>query len=133
MSSDEAPNSIIQLSLRALPLTTISIIPSPASLAKTVRRQCPMPCSTSTSQLRGIFRKTDRGEDFVLYEDNQMIIFATTINLSLLRQCKHWFVDGVFKACSEDFYQLFTVHALLKSVVIPLIYGLLIGKSADDY
>ncbi|CAF1662454.1 unnamed protein product, partial [Adineta ricciae] len=70
-SSDEATSSIIQSSLRALPLTAVSSLPSPASLARTV--------------------------------------------------------------CPEDFYQLFTVHALLQAVVIPLIYGLLIGKSADDY
>ncbi|CAF1299838.1 unnamed protein product, partial [Adineta ricciae] len=132
-SSDEATSSIIQSSLRILPLTAVSSLPSPASLARTVRRQRLTPCSTSNSLLPDLLRKTDRGEDFVLYEDNQMIIFATTRNLSLLKQCKHWFVDSTFKVCQEDFYQLFTVHVLLQSVVIPLIYGLLIGKSSDDY
>ncbi|CAF1535915.1 unnamed protein product [Adineta ricciae] len=98
VSSDEATSSIIQSSLRALPLTAVSSLPSPASLVRTVRRQRPTPCSTSNSLLLDLFRKTDRGEDFVLYEDNQMIICATTRNLSLLKQCKHWFVDGTFKA-----------------------------------
>ncbi|CAF1415647.1 unnamed protein product [Adineta ricciae] len=104
VSSDEATSSIIQSSLRALPLTAVSSLPSPASLVRTVRRQRPTPCSTSNSLLLDLFRKTDRGEDFVLYEDNQMIICATTRNLSLLKQCKHWFVDGTFKVCPEEFY-----------------------------
>ena len=35
--------------------------------------------------------------------------------------------------CPDDFDQLFTLHSLLKSVVIPLVYALLIGKNATDY
>ena len=35
--------------------------------------------------------------------------------------------------CPDDFYQLFTLHVLLMNTVIPLVYGLLIGKSALDY
>ena len=35
--------------------------------------------------------------------------------------------------CPDDFYQMFTLHALLVNTVIPLVYGLLIGKSAADY
>ena len=35
--------------------------------------------------------------------------------------------------CPDDFYQLFTLHALMTSTIIPLIYGLLIGKSTKDY
>ena len=33
----------------------------------------------------------------------------------------------------NEFYQLFTLHALLTSTIIPLVYGLLIGKSTKDY
>ena len=35
--------------------------------------------------------------------------------------------------CPDDFYQLFTLHAIMTNTIIPLVYGLLIGKSADDY
>lgn len=35
--------------------------------------------------------------------------------------------------CPDDFYQMFTLHVLLVNTVIPLVYGLLIGKSAADY
>jgi hypothetical protein len=35
--------------------------------------------------------------------------------------------------CPNNFYQLFTLHALFVHSVIPLVYGLLIGKSTTDY
>lgn len=35
--------------------------------------------------------------------------------------------------CPKNFYQLFTLHGLFKSQVIPSVYGLLIGKSATHY
>ena len=38
---------------------------------------------------------------------------------------------GIFTP--EEFYQIFTLHGLFKSQVIPLVYGLLIGKKTSDY
>ena len=37
------------------------------------------------------------------------------------------------KVCPDDYYQLFTLHAMMTNAIIPLVYGLLIGKSHDDY
>ena len=33
----------------------------------------------------------------------------------------------------DDYYQLFTLHAMMTNAIIPLVYGLLIGKHTDDY
>ncbi|CAF3542680.1 unnamed protein product, partial [Rotaria socialis] len=33
----------------------------------------------------------------------------------------------------EYFYQMFTLHGLFKSQIIPLVYGLLVGKKTTDY
>ena len=35
--------------------------------------------------------------------------------------------------CPEDFYQMFTLHGLFESQIIPLVYGLLVGKKTTDY
>ena len=35
--------------------------------------------------------------------------------------------------CPDDYYQLFTLHAMMTNAIIPLVYGLLIGRSNDDY
>ena len=35
--------------------------------------------------------------------------------------------------CPDDYYQLFTLHAMMTNAIIPLVYGLLIGKDSGDY
>ncbi|CAF5227344.1 unnamed protein product, partial [Rotaria magnacalcarata] len=35
--------------------------------------------------------------------------------------------------CPDDYYQLFILHAMMTDTIIPLAYGLLIGKNAEDY
>ena len=35
--------------------------------------------------------------------------------------------------CPHDYYQLFTLRALMVNAIIPLVYGLVIGKSDQDY
>ncbi len=116
---------------------------------RTIRRQRTVISSDSASQLPDSFKKTDRGEDFLLYESDELIIFTTKTNLPVSKNCKHWFADGTFKVsnkcnlskikwnffqvCPDDFYQLFTLHALFTSQIIPLVYGLLIGKDTSDY
>jgi hypothetical protein len=50
-----------------------------------------------------ILRETDRGENFVLHEDNSMVIFTCEKNLSVLKECKHWFMDGTFSVCMPFF------------------------------
>lgn len=35
--------------------------------------------------------------------------------------------------CPDDYYQMFTLHAMMTNAIIPLVYGLLIGKSSEDY
>jgi len=45
-----------------------------------------------------LLRQTDRGENFVLFEDDSMVIFTCDKNLFVLKECKHWFMDGTFSA-----------------------------------
>ena len=35
--------------------------------------------------------------------------------------------------CPDNYYQLFTLHAMMTNAIIPLVYGLLIGNSSEDY
>ncbi len=36
-----------------------------------------------------LLRQTDRGENFVLFEDDSMVIFTWDKNLFVLKECKH--------------------------------------------
>ncbi|KAM7298885.1 hypothetical protein ISCGN_019452 [Ixodes scapularis] len=42
-----------------------------------------------------------------------------------------WLVDGTYKVTPQLFYQLYTVHAIVHGVVVPMAYGLLSSKSED--
>ena len=38
-----------------------------------------------------------------------------------------------YRSSRDDFYQMFTLHGLFKSQIIPLVYGLLVEKNSTDY
>ncbi|CAF5217779.1 unnamed protein product, partial [Rotaria magnacalcarata] len=131
--TEEFPSTILHSVMRSFPLDAACQLPQGDTLLRTIRRQRPAPSTNDDNQLPDNLKQTDRGENFVLHEDEKLIIFTTATNLSVLKTCKHWFVDGTFKVCPEDFYQMFTLHGLYKSQVIPLAYGLLVGKKTTDY
>ena len=68
----------------------------------TIRRQYIAPKMGPDGRLPEELRKTDRGEDFILFEDEKLITFKTKSNLSISKQRKHWFADGT----SKVIYQL---------------------------
>ncbi|CAF0934932.1 unnamed protein product [Rotaria sordida] len=88
-TSNEASSSILHSSLRLMPLSAAGSLPTPDSLMKTIRRQRSTPYTDSNQGLPDKLRKTDRGEEFILFEDDEMIIFTTKTNLSLLKNSKH--------------------------------------------
>ena len=99
-TSDESTSTILHSALRTLPLSAASELPRTEMIMQTIRRQRATPSAANKEErLPEVLRKTDRGEDFVLHEDTEMIIFTTNNNLSALKQSKHWFADGTFKVC----------------------------------
>ncbi|CAF3339785.1 unnamed protein product [Rotaria socialis] len=131
--SEEPTSNILHSALRTFPLHSAGSLPKNDSLIRSIRRQRQVEPLDKDGRLPSNLRKTDRGEDFVSNENKQLIVFTTKSNLLVLKNCKHWFADGTLKVCSDDFYQLFTLHGLFMSSVIPLVYGVLIGKSFNDY
>ena len=99
-TSDEPTSAILHSALRTLPLSAASELPRTEMIMQTIRRQRATPSAANKEEhLPEALRKTDRGEDFVLHEDTEIIIFTTNNNLSALKQSKHWFADGTFKVC----------------------------------
>lgn len=98
-NSDEPTSTIFHSALRTFPLSATSELPHTEMIMQTIRRQRTTPSTGSDERLPEELRKTDRDEDFLLYQDTEMIIFTTTSNLSALKQSKHWFADGTFKVC----------------------------------
>lgn len=96
-TTDERTSSILHSALRTFPLSAAGELPRSDIILRTIRRQRTTLAATSNGHLPDELKITYRGEDFLLYEDNEMIIFTTKTNLSILKQSKHWFADGTFK------------------------------------
>ncbi len=64
VTSDKASRSILHSSLRFLPLM------------RTIRRRCSTPYLDRNSCSADNLRETDGAKEFILYEDNEMIIFT---------------------------------------------------------
>lgn len=75
------------------------------SLQRTVRRKRPV------VREEELF-KTPRGDDFLLYENEDISIFGTRKNLELVSKRTEWFCDGTFDSAPLG-KQLYSIHALI--------------------
>lgn len=79
------------------------------------------------------------GDQFLQFDsgpesgNERIMIFSTQRNLALLRQSEDWFADGTFKTAPQQFYQLYTVHALKSNRCFPCVYALLPNKQEATY
>ncbi|CAF1376405.1 unnamed protein product [Rotaria sp. Silwood1] len=125
---DEPTSAILHSALRTYPLNAAGELPSNEAPMLMIRRQLTVETVDVDGRLPEKLRKTYRDEDFILHEDKNLIIFTTKTNLSILKQNKHWFADGTFKVCPDDYYELFTLYAMVTNAIITLVYGLLIDQ-----
>ena len=95
--TDESTSSIVHSALRTYPLSAAGELPRNEALILMIRRQRTVETVDVDGRLPDKLRKTHRGEDFILHEEKDLIIFTTKSNLSILKQQKHWFADGTFK------------------------------------
>jgi len=83
------------------------------------------------------FTKTTNGEQFLQFdnksETNRILLFCTKRNLELMVNCDNWFCDGTFSCAPQIFQQLYTIHAVYYSNVIPSVYVLLPDKKENTY
>jgi len=50
-----------------------------------------------------------------------------------MAQCNNWFCDGTFSSASSLFYQVYTIHAVQYSNILPSVYILLPNKKEKTY
>ena len=96
-TTGEPTSSIFRTTLRMHPLSAADQLPKNDALMFTIRRQRTAPKMGPVGRILEGLRKTDRGENFILFEDEALITFTTKSNLSILKQHKHWFADETFK------------------------------------
>ncbi|CAF4107188.1 unnamed protein product [Rotaria magnacalcarata] len=133
--TDEPTSSILHTALRAYPLSAAGQLPKTDALMLTIRRQRVAPSLDPDGRLPEKLRKTDRGEDLILFESVKLIIFTTKSNLSILKQYKHWFADGTFKVIANETFSLLSliVSRLVGDVIKAFdIVAELFDDDADD-
>ena len=84
-TTDESTSSILHTALQTYPLSATSQLPKNDALMLTIRPQRATPKMGPDGRIPEKLRKTDRGENFVLFEDEILIIFMTKSNLSILK------------------------------------------------
>lgn len=83
LTTDESTSTIIHSALRMYPLSAAGQLPKNEALMLMVRRQRTVETLDDNGRLPEKLRKTYRGEDFILYEEKNLIIFTTKMNLSI--------------------------------------------------
>lgn len=80
------------------------------------------------------------GTSFLLSEDgigkDKMLVFATAAGKESMCSGKIFFMNGTFKTCSKQFYQLYTIPVDIRSNnnetnVVLVIYSLLSNKRTE--
>lgn len=83
------------------------------------------------------FQLTSDGKKFLLYDNhdrtNRILIFSTRDNLELMVNSHHWLADGTFSTVPVRFTQLYTIHCVQHSNVVPTVYALLQNKNEETY
>ena len=101
--TEEPSSTILHSVMRSFPLDSAGQLPKSDSLLRTIRRQRQAEPVDADNKLPASLKRTDRGDDFILHEDKDLVIFTTDANLAVLKTCKHWFADGTFKVRRRDY------------------------------
>jgi len=97
----EPTSNILYSAMRSFPLDSAGQLPRSDTLLRRIRRQRQAEPESPDNRLPDHLKQEDHGDNFVLHEDDKLIIFTTTSNLSILKTCKHWFAYGTFKIKKE--------------------------------
>ena len=110
LTSEEPTSIILYSELKSFPLDAAGQLPRTETLQKTIRRQRQTPKANPDNRLPDELKQTTRGDNFILHEDDNLIIYTTTTNLSVLKTCKHWFADGTFKVKKRNYFLFVKLH-----------------------
>lgn len=115
---------IISESIVNVKKATAAVLPSEKSLVRMIQRYRGSnalpenPRDLSELNIPDEFRKTVKGENFLLYDSSEhddydggrFLVFATKENLHFLSLCERIYMDGTFSVVPVLFTQLYTIH-----------------------
>uniref|UniRef100_A0A0K2SY70 FLYWCH-type domain-containing protein n=1 Tax=Lepeophtheirus salmonis TaxID=72036 RepID=A0A0K2SY70_LEPSM len=124
----EAPSSaIVKECMSQVPIEIARKLPKQESLSRSVRRY------RKKNLIYEDLTLTTRGEEFLLFQNDEVQIYSTANNIDFLKRNKRWFGDGTFDSVPIG-YQLYTIHALVdKNKAIPLVYCFTKNRNEKSY
>ena len=95
----------------------------------------PTPHHVEEVMFDGAWRKTWRGERFLLHQDNDwgIAIFSTRRNITALVHCQQLYMDATFRTAPQPYEQMFTVLGDYHGRVIPLVIALMKNRTIGAY
>lgn len=95
----------------------------------------PIPRSTRDVFVRGDWKKTWGGTEFVVHQDRQwgLLIFMSEKCAVKLQQCTDIYVDGTFSTCPKPYKQIVSIHGKYRDRVLPMSFCMLSSKSTALY
>ncbi|XP_076820927.1 uncharacterized protein LOC143466174 [Clavelina lepadiformis] len=139
------PRRIVQDALTEVNEEVAAAVGSSTNLRQTIRRKRkatdnnpPAPVNVGELFIPDMLRQTTDQRGFLLYDSgsgdvHRMLIFSTDQFLQTLHDSEHWMCDGTFKVSPSLFYQVYTVHAMIRNNVLPCIFVLLPNKQQVTY
>ncbi|KAL8588196.1 hypothetical protein ACOMHN_063218 [Nucella lapillus] len=128
--SEEATSSIINNCTAEFPLAAAGSLPKKETLARMIRRKRKAPDSDIISEE---LKLTTRGEQFLAFQTDDIVILTTPSNLDVLARNAHWFCDGTFDSAPLA-TQLYTIHVLVEDThTLPLVYCVTKNKNRATY
>ena len=141
VQSLEPPRFVVQMSTNNPTGEAIAQMSSQRSMVHRIQRNrivahIPNPLRTSGLNIPDDFKRTFRGEPMYAFDSgkentNGFTIFKTTQNLDELEFLAKWAVDGTFAVCPSLFYQLYTIHGVIKDTTVPLVYCMIRRKTNE--
>jgi len=104
-------------------------------LVRQKEKAAPANPSNFESIIPNQYRYNSNGELFLKFDngptESRILIFTTQQNLDFMSECDNWFCDGTFSVTPPIFTQLYTIHGVYYSNVIPSVYILLLPDKKE--
>ena len=134
VTTRDPPRRIVQDAMAEVNEEVAAAVGSSTNLRQTIRRKRkatdnnpPAPANVGELFIPDKLRQTTDQRSFLLHDSgrgdvHRMLIFSTDQFLQTLHDSEHWMCDGTFKVSPSLFYQVYTVHALIRNNVLPCIF-----------
>ena len=145
VTTRDPPRRIVEDAIACVNEEVAASVGSSTNLRQIIRRKRkatnnspPVPATIGELLIPNQLRQTTDQRTFLLYDSgfgdvNRMLIFSTDQFLQSLHDSEHWMCDGTFKVARNLFYQVYTVHALIRNNVLPCVFVLLPNKQHVTY